>query len=99
MMARVPWRRVIHVNAACGLWAFQVDGNGTIKIWDPRSQNNRCPCATTRPRRMVGITVLPGVEGEGSPVLSVTALASRSGGLLYAVGTSALCVERPDLRG
>ena len=82
----------IDVNAAHGLWAFGVDGNGTIEFWDPRSRSSLGVLALPRsqlvPVGMVGKTVLPGVEGEGSLALSVTALASRSDGLSYAVGTS-----------
>jgi ribosome biogenesis protein ENP2 len=82
----------IDVNAAHGLWAFGVDGNGTIEFWDPRSRSSlgvlALPRSQLAPVGMVGKTVLPGVEGDGSPALSVTALASRSDGLSYAVGTS-----------
>jgi ribosome biogenesis protein ENP2 len=82
----------IDVNAAHGLWAFGVDGNGTIEFWDPRSRSSlgvlALPRSQLAPVGMVGKTVLPGVEGDSSPALSVTALASRSDGLSYAVGTS-----------
>ncbi|KAH9171073.1 WD40-repeat-containing domain protein [Lactarius sanguifluus] len=82
----------IDVNSAHGLWAFGIDGNGTVEFWDPRSRSSLGVLALPRsllvPVGMVGKTVLPGVEGDGSPALSVTALASRSDGLLYAVGTS-----------
>ncbi|KAF8273719.1 hypothetical protein EI94DRAFT_1769192 [Lactarius quietus] len=82
----------IDVNSVHGLWAFGIDGNGTIEFWDPRSRSSLGVLALPRsqlvPVGMVGKTVLPGVEGDGSPALSVTALASRSDGLSYAVGTS-----------
>ncbi|KAI9459171.1 WD40-repeat-containing domain protein [Lactarius psammicola] len=82
----------IDVNSAHGLWAFGIDGNGTVEFWDPRSRSSlgvlELPRSHLVPVGMVGKTVLPGVDGDDSPALSVTALASRSDGLSYAVGTS-----------
>ncbi|KAI0264661.1 WD40-repeat-containing domain protein [Gloeopeniophorella convolvens] len=82
----------IDINSAHGLWAFGVDGNGTVEFWDPRSRSSlgvlALPRSRLMPVGMVGRSVLPGVEGDDGPGLSVTALASRSDGLSYAVGTS-----------
>jgi ribosome biogenesis protein ENP2 len=86
----------IDINPAHGLWAFGIDdGNGTVEFWDPRSRTGlgvlTLPRARLVPVGTVGKTVLPGVDGndsQGSSLLSVTALASRSDGLSYAVGTS-----------
>jgi ribosome biogenesis protein ENP2 len=83
----------IDINPAHGLWAFGVDGNGTVEFWDPRSRSSlgvlALPRARLAPVGTVGKTVLPGVDGDDSQgLLSVTALASRSDGLSYAVGTS-----------
>ncbi|KAF8500210.1 WD40-repeat-containing domain protein [Russula emetica] len=82
----------IDINPAHGLWAFGIDGNGTVEFWDPRSRSSLGVLALPRshlvPLGTVGRTVLPGVGGDDSPGLSVTALASRSDGLSYAVGTS-----------
>ncbi|KAI0284599.1 hypothetical protein BGY98DRAFT_947704 [Russula aff. rugulosa BPL654] len=82
----------IDINTAHGLWAFGIDGNGTVEFWDPRSRSSLGVLALPRSRLVplgtAGRTVLPGVDGDDSPGLSVTALASRSDGLSYAVGTS-----------
>jgi ribosome biogenesis protein ENP2 len=82
----------IDINTAHGLWAFGIDGNGTVEFWDPRSRSSLGVLALPRSRLVPlgtsGRTVLPGVDGDDSPGLSVTALASRSDGLSYAVGTS-----------
>jgi ribosome biogenesis protein ENP2 len=82
----------IDINPAHGLWAFGIDGNGTVEFWDPRSRSSlgvlALPHSRLVPLGTVGRTVLPGVDGDVSPGLSVTALASRSDGLSYAVGTS-----------
>lgn len=83
----------IDINPTHGLWAFGIDGNGTIEFWDPRSRNClgvlALPRARLAPVGSVGKTVLPGVDGDdGQGSLSITALASRSDGLSYAVGTS-----------
>ena len=82
----------IDINPAHGLWAFGIDGNGTVEFWDPRSRSSLGVLALPRTRLIpigaVGRTVLPGVDGDHSLRLSVTALASRSDGLSYAIGTS-----------
>ena len=84
----------IDINPAHGLWAFGIDGNGTVEFWDPRSRSSLGVLVLPRSRLMplggaVGKTVLPGVDdGDRGPGLSVTALTSRSDGLTYAVGTS-----------
>ncbi len=82
----------IDINPAHGLWAFGIDGNGTVEFWDPRSRSGLGVLALPRSRLIplgtVGKTVLPGVDGDDNPGLSVTALASRSDGLSYAIGTS-----------
>lgn len=70
----------VDINSAHQLFAFGIDGNGTVQFWDPRS------------RLRVGVLSLPSdgllpiSAGGGS--LSTTAIASRSDGLSYAVGTS-----------
>jgi ribosome biogenesis protein ENP2 len=82
----------IDINPAHGLWAFGIDGNGTVEFWDPRSRSSLGVLVLPRSRLIpvgtVGKTVLPGVDGDHGPGLSVTALTSRSDGLTYAVGTS-----------
>ena len=82
----------IDINPAHGLWAFGIDGNGTVEFWDPRSRSSLgvlvLPRSRLIPLGTVGKTVLPGVDGDHGPGLSVTALSSRSDGLTYAVGTS-----------
>ncbi|KAI0040450.1 hypothetical protein FA95DRAFT_1502847 [Auriscalpium vulgare] len=82
----------ININSAHGLWSFGTDGNGTVEFWDPRSRSSVGVLELPRSRLMangiLGSSVLPGVGDAVSPGLSVTALASRSDGLSYAVGTS-----------
>jgi len=82
----------IDINPTHGLWAFGIDGNGTVEFWDPRSRSSLGVLALPRSRLIPlgtsGRTVLPGVDGDDRPRLSVTALASRTDGLSYAVGTS-----------
>ena len=84
----------IDVNPAHGLWAFGIDGNGSVEFWDPRSRSGLgvlvLPFARLVPFGAFGKTVLPGVDGDdhNQGSLSVTALASRPDGLSYAVGTS-----------
>ncbi|KAI0305330.1 hypothetical protein B0F90DRAFT_1703553 [Multifurca ochricompacta] len=81
----------IDINSAHGLWAFGIDGNGTVEFWDPRSRNSlgilTLPRSHLMPVGTVGWMVLPGVDGDAAPGLSITALASRSDGLSYAIGT------------
>ncbi|KAJ4468823.1 NUC153 and WD40 repeat-containing nucleolar rRNA processing-related protein [Lentinula aciculospora] len=76
----------IDINPAHQLLAFGIDGNGTVQFWDPRS---RTRAGTLRlPANKL---VTPSFDDNVDPLaggLSVTALASRSDGLSYAVGTS-----------
>ncbi|TCD67792.1 hypothetical protein EIP91_011920 [Steccherinum ochraceum] len=78
----------IDVNPAHQLFAFGVDGNGTVELWDPRSRSRvgllRLPKEELLPTG--GFNPLPGVDEP--PSISVTALSSRQDGLSYAVGTS-----------
>lgn len=76
---------VVDINPAHQLFAFGIDGNGTVQFWDPRS------------RSRVGVLTLPehGLlpvvsesENLSGSSLSVTAIASRTDGLSYAIGTS-----------
>jgi len=72
---------IANVNPAHQLFAFGIEGNGTVQFWDPRS------------RSRVGLLSLPisplmHVGSGASPSLSATAIASRSDGLSYAIGTS-----------
>lgn len=81
----------IDINPAHQLFAFGIEGNGTVQFWDPRSRtsvgslklprNRLLPTApsTTGP-------ILPGIND--TTALSVTAIASRADGLSYAIGTS-----------
>lgn len=69
----------VNVNPAHQLFAFAIEGNGTVQFWDPRS------------RTRVGLLHLPAaalLPPSSSTPLSATALASRSDGLSYAIGTS-----------
>lgn len=80
----------IDINPAHQLFAFGVEGNGTVEFWDPRSRSRvgvlRLPIGKLLPTG-TSVPALPGVDG-GGPSVSVTALASRMDGLSYAVGTS-----------
>ena len=72
---------IVDVNPAHQLLSFGIEGNGTVQFWDPRS------------RTRVGLLHLPEASlmassSSHSGPLSVTALASRSDGLSYAIGTS-----------
>ncbi|EKM57040.1 uncharacterized protein PHACADRAFT_254564 [Phanerochaete carnosa HHB-10118-sp] len=82
----------IDVNPAHQLFAFGVEGNGTVEFCDPRSRTRvgllRLPVGRLLPTG-VSVPGLPGLEDiTGGPSVSVTALASRIDGLSYAVGTS-----------
>jgi len=69
----------IDINSAHQLLAFGIDGSGSVHFLDPRS------------RSKVGILRVPRnrvMDFGSQDSLSVTALASRSDGLSYAVGTS-----------
>ena len=83
---------VIDINPAHQLFAFGVEGNGTVEFWDPRSRSRvgvlKLPVSRLLPTGALNAPTLPGVEDEGRPSVSVTALASRGDGLSYAVGTS-----------
>ncbi|KAF9239282.1 WD40-repeat-containing domain protein [Melanogaster broomeanus] len=83
----------IDINPAHQLLAFGIDGSASVQFWDPRSRSRvgilnlpkgRISRSTGRAK-----AALPGVDDE-SPLetLAVTAIASRTDGLSYAVGTS-----------
>lgn len=81
----------VNINPAHQLFAFGVEGNGTVQFWDPRSRTRvgvlRLPADRLMP--VSGVPALPAVDdGPGQNGLSVTAIASRPDGLSYAVGTS-----------
>ncbi|KAL4068613.1 WD40-repeat-containing domain protein [Scleroderma yunnanense] len=84
----------IDINPAHQLLGFGIDGNPSVQFWDPRSRSRvgllnlpqgRISRTTSRAK-----VALPGVDDEESTSgsLAVTAIASRSDGLSYAVGTS-----------
>ncbi|KAF8553346.1 hypothetical protein OG21DRAFT_1510283 [Imleria badia] len=83
----------IDVNPAHQLWAFGLDGHPSVQFWDPRSRSvvgvlqlpkGRIARSTGRAKVM-----LPGVDDESTmDALAVTAIAARSDGLSYAIGTS-----------
>lgn len=80
----------IDINPAHHLLAFGVDGNGTVQFWDSRSRSSvgvlRVPT-----NRLLSHTVrstMPGVDNTDTLSIGITALASRSDGLSYAIGTS-----------
>jgi ribosome biogenesis protein ENP2 len=82
----------IDINPAHQLFAFGVEGNGTVEFWDPRSRSRvgllKLPIGRLL-RAGTSVPGLPGIEGGlGAPSISVTSLASRMDGLSYAVGTS-----------
>ncbi|THH28454.1 hypothetical protein EUX98_g5745 [Antrodiella citrinella] len=78
----------IDINPAHQLFAFGVDGDGVVELWDPRSRTRvsvlRLPQEKLLPTG--GFNTLPGVDE--TPSISVTAISSRADGLSYAVGTS-----------
>ncbi|KIK70202.1 hypothetical protein GYMLUDRAFT_151852 [Collybiopsis luxurians FD-317 M1] len=77
---------VIDINSAHQLFAFGIDGNGTVQFWDPRSR--KCAGILRLPANKL---ITPSFDNNIDPLdagLSVTALASRPDGLSYAVGTS-----------
>ncbi|KZT10272.1 uncharacterized protein LAESUDRAFT_721606 [Laetiporus sulphureus 93-53] len=83
----------IDINPAHQLFAFGVDGNGTVEFWDPRSRSRvgllRLPRERLLPLSASAVPALPGVDdGPGGKSLSTTAIASRADGLSYAIGTS-----------
>ncbi|OBZ78284.1 Ribosome biogenesis protein enp2, partial [Grifola frondosa] len=80
----------IDINPAHQLFAFGIEGNGTVEFWDPRSRARvgilRLPVDRLMP---VAPPPLPGIEEDAQAgSLSVTAIASRQDGLSYAIGTS-----------
>lgn len=84
---------VIDINPAHQLFAFGVDGNGTVEFWDPRSRTRvallKLPVSRLLPTGAFNGAPVPGSEdGTSGPSVSVTAIASRADGLSYAVGTS-----------
>lgn len=83
----------IDINPAHQLFAFGVEGNGTVEFWDPRSRSRvgilSLPRERLMPLNAMAPATLPGVDdGARAAPLSVTALSSRPDGLSYAVGTS-----------
>ena len=84
---------VIDINPAHQLFAFGVEGNGTVELWDPRSRSKvgilRLPRERLMPLNATAVPALPGIDDDSRPApLSVTAIASRQDGLSYAIGTS-----------
>lgn len=81
----------VNINPAHQLLAFGLEGDGSVQFWDPRSRSRvgilRLPSRLAASGTLV--PALPGVDdaATGSGI-SVTALASRTDGLSYAVGTS-----------
>ncbi|KAJ3732603.1 NUC153 and WD40 repeat-containing nucleolar rRNA processing-related protein [Lentinula guzmanii] len=76
----------IDINPAHQLFAFGIDGNGTVQFWDPRSRTRAGVL-----RLPANNLITPSFDNNVDPLaagLSVTALASRPDGLSYAVGTS-----------
>ncbi|GBE87402.1 Ribosome biogenesis protein enp2 homolog [Sparassis crispa] len=85
----VPGVNAIDINPAHQLFAFGVEGNGTVQFWDPRSRARVGVLRLPRERLLPvssSTQTMPGVGGEPSP--SVTAISSRLDGLSYAIGTS-----------
>lgn len=81
----------IDINRAHQLFAFGIEGNGTVELWDPRSRTRvgvlRLPKEELLPMSAM-TSLLPGIDDDRPPSISVTALSSRADGLSYAVGTS-----------
>lgn len=73
---------VIDINPVHQLLGFGIDGNGTTQFWDPRSR------ARVGTLRLPNQRLLSSTTQGSDEVLSVTAIASRSDGLSYAIGTS-----------
>ncbi|CAL1708845.1 unnamed protein product [Somion occarium] len=82
----------IDINPAHQLFAFGVEGNGTVELWDPRSRTKVGMLRLPRDRLLPAnarSSLLPGIDdGDRPPPISVTAISSRDDGLSYAVGTS-----------
>ncbi|KAI6107852.1 WD40-repeat-containing domain protein [Pisolithus thermaeus] len=84
----------IDMNPAHQLLGFGVDGSPSVQFWDPRSRSrvgllNLPKGRISRPTGRA-VVALPGVDDEDSSSgsLAVTAIASRSDGLSYAIATS-----------
>ncbi|KAG1815032.1 WD40-repeat-containing domain protein [Suillus subaureus] len=80
----------IDINSAHNLLTFGVDGNGTVQFWDLRSRSS-VGVLQVPTNRLLSHTVrstMPGVDDTDALSIGITALASRSDGLSYAVGTS-----------
>ena len=73
---------VIDINPVHQLLGFGIDGNGTTQFWDPRSRTR------VGTLRLPNQRLLSSTRQDSNEVLSVTAIASRSDGLSYAIGTS-----------
>jgi ribosome biogenesis protein ENP2 len=97
--AGVAGVNAVEVNQAHQLFAFGIEGDGTVQFWDPRSRDRvgllRLPTSRLLP---TGAAVLPLTDGSTAPSVSVTALASRLDGLSYAIGTSTGHTLLYDLR-
>lgn len=81
----------IDINPAHQLFAFGVEGSGTIQFWDPRSRSRVGLLGLPKDRLMPvgGLSTLPGIDDDARGyALSVTAITSRVDGLSYAIGTS-----------
>ncbi|KAG2039198.1 NUC153 and WD40 repeat-containing nucleolar rRNA processing-related protein [Suillus americanus] len=80
----------IDINPTHHLLAFGVDGNGTVQFWDLRSRSpvGVLQVPTTRLLSHTARSTMPGVDDTDALSIGITALASRSDGLSYAVGTS-----------
>ncbi|KAI6045233.1 WD40-repeat-containing domain protein [Pisolithus marmoratus] len=84
----------IDINPAHQLLGFGVDGTPSVQFWDPRSRSRvgllNLPKGRISQSTGRAVVALPGVddEGSGSGSLAVTAIASRSDGLSYAIATS-----------
>lgn len=77
---------IIDINPAHQLLGFGVDGNGTVQFWDPRSRK-RAGILRLPANKLITPSFDTNTESMAAG-LSVTALASRTDGLSYAVGTS-----------
>jgi len=90
----------IDINPTHQLFAFGLEGDGTVQFWDPRSRSSVGSLKLPRSRLLPVTTstgpILPGINDAAS--LSVTAIASRADGLSYAVGTSTGHILLYDIR-
>ncbi|KAG5654569.1 hypothetical protein H0H81_000094 [Sphagnurus paluster] len=76
----IPGVNVIDINPAHQLLAFGLEGHGSVQFWDPRSRSSVGTLRVPKGRLMPESAVVDN--------LSITAIASRSDGLTYAIGTS-----------